>query len=91
MDNGSGPIYLAWSGWGGDLGEVVIIGALWGAYRKHTCHVDGCWRLSRHHVEGTPYIACKKHHPTVPETVTAEHIADAHAVANQGATNEISA
>jgi hypothetical protein len=29
-------------------------------------------------VLGTPFKACKRHHPTVPDKVTADHIADAH-------------
>lgn len=75
--------YNFWSGFGSDLGEVVIIGGIVQMYRKHTCHVDGCWRISRHHVEGTPYIACRKHHPAVPAKVTAAAVADAHAEANR--------
>lgn len=87
LDNGSGPIYLAWSGPGADLGELAIIGGLIAAYRKHTCHVDHprfCWRLGIHHVTGTPYKTCKRHHPTVPQRVTAEHIATAHENASGG-------
>lgn len=69
--------YNFWSGFGSDIGEVVIIGGLIQIYRKHNCHVRGCWRMARHQVEGTPYITCRKHHPTVPDNVTAEHIAAA--------------
>lgn len=42
MDNGSGPIYLAWSGWGGDIAEIAVIGAAW---KILNCHEDGCWRV----------------------------------------------
>ena len=78
LDDGSGPIYLAWSGAGGDLGELTLLGGVWMLYRKHNCHAKGCWRLSRHHVEGTPYIVCSKHHPNVPDGgASAEHIEEA--------------
>ncbi len=78
---GSGPWYGAWSGWGSDIGEVAILGGVIQLYRKHTCHVDGCWRISKHPVEGTAYSTCRKHHPTVPDRVTAEHIKAAHEAA----------
>lgn len=83
LDNMSGPWYGFWSGFGSDLGELAIFGGLFATYRRHTCHVDHprfCWRPGVHPVEGTPYRACKKHHPAVPDKVSAEHIAAAHAV-----------
>ncbi len=70
-----------WSGFGSDLGEVVIIGGMVQLYRKHTCHVDSprfCWRLGTHPVDGTPYRVCKTHHPRVPDRITAEHIKQVH-------------
>ena len=87
LDNGSGPIYLLWSGPGADLGELAIVGTLVANYRRHTCHVDHprfCWRPGTHPVAGTPYRTCKKHHPDVPERVTADHIAAAHHDARGG-------
>ncbi len=60
--NESGPYYGFWSGFGSDLGEVAIIGSVLGVLRHHNCHVKGCFRLGRP-VEGTPYIACPRHHP----------------------------
>lgn len=71
--------YTFWSGFGSDLGEVAIIGAIIGAYRKHTCHAAGCWRISKHHVEGTPWITCRKHHPAIDRAPTAEEIGRDHA------------
>jgi hypothetical protein len=78
IGNEAGHGYAFWSGIGSDLGEVAIIGGLVGIYRQHNCHVDGCARLGRHSVDGTPYIVCRKHHPDIPERVTAEHVAAAH-------------
>lgn len=73
--------YAFWSGSGSDIGEIALLGALVGMYKRHTCHVDSprfCWRPGTHPVEGTPFRACKRHHPAVPDRVTADHLADAH-------------
>jgi len=81
VTNLSGRWYGFWSGFGSDLGEFAIFGGLIAAYRRHTCHVDHprfCWRPGTHPVAGTPYRACKKHHPDIPDKVSAHHIAQAH-------------
>jgi len=86
LDNVSGPWYAFWSGFGSDISEFALIGAGLTLYRRHTCHVDAprfCWRPGVHPVPGTPYRACKRHHPHVPEQVTAGHIADAAAGAGR--------
>jgi hypothetical protein len=80
LDNGSGGWYLFWSGFGSDLGEAAIIGALAQMYRKHTCHVDRCWRIAHRPVPGTDHIVCRRHHPNRAPT-HAEVLAD-HAAAN---------
>jgi hypothetical protein len=61
--NEPGPYYGFWSGFGSDLGEVAIVGALAGMLRRHNCHVKRCWRIGRHQVEGTPWLVCARHHP----------------------------
>jgi hypothetical protein len=63
LDNPAGPWYTFWSGFGSDVGEFAIFGALLSVYLRHACHVDGCWRIGRHPVEGTSYTVCKHHHP----------------------------
>jgi hypothetical protein len=74
--------YNFWSGFGSDLAEFTIVIAVIAAYRKHNCHVKGCWRLQRHPVEGTPYIVCRRHHPTIAtEAPTAAQVRDAHRAA----------
>jgi hypothetical protein len=79
--NEPGPYYGFWSGFGSDIGEVVLIGGLVGIYRKHNCHVKGCWRIAHHPVEGTPWLVCRKHHPKIEEKPTAEQVASDHAAA----------
>ena len=72
-----GPGYQFWSGIASDLGEITLVTGLAGLYWHRTCHVGRCWRPAKHEVVGTPYKVCRKHHPAVPDRVTAEHIVDA--------------
>jgi hypothetical protein len=53
--------YNFWSGFGSDIGEVVIIGSVIGLYKHHNCAVKGCWRIAHHSVAGTHYKTCHKH------------------------------
>jgi hypothetical protein len=77
---GSGPHYGFWSGTGSDIGEVTILGAVLVGVHHLNCHAKGCWRLSRHQVEGTPYKVCRKHHPSIPSGgPTLDQIHAAHA------------
>jgi hypothetical protein len=58
---------------------VTLVGFVVGAYRKINCHEPGCWRIGKHHVEGTPYITCHAHHPGLEgKSVRRGHIAAAH-------------
>jgi hypothetical protein len=74
------PIYYNfWSGFGSDLGEATIIGAVSvGVYtlvRRANCHAKGCWRIGHYPLEGTPYHLCTHHHPEVPtKSASHEHI-----------------
>lgn len=76
LDSPSGPAYLAWSGAGGDLGELAIVGALLAIVRKHNCAVGRCWRIGRHKVPGTDHVCCAKHTPGGAPTHA--HILDLH-------------
>ena len=67
----NGPWYAFWSGFGSDLAEFAIVGVV---YRKVNCHDARCWRIGLHHVEGTPYTTCRKHHPVIDAPVRAAHI-----------------
>lgn len=75
-NNTSGTFYGFWSGFGSDLMEFTILGMVW---KKLNCHVDGCRRIGVHKVDGTPYITCKKHHPTIHVgVISAQHIKTEH-------------
>lgn len=63
--NEAGPWYGFWSGFGSDIGEVALIGAVLGGYKKHNCHQHHCWRIGRHVVDGTPF--CNRHHQAARE------------------------
>ena len=60
--NEASRAYGFWSGFGSDLGEATIVVGLVAAYRHRNCHVRRCPFLGQK-VEGTPYIACPRHHP----------------------------
>jgi hypothetical protein len=72
----SGKGYGFWSGVGSDIGELAIVGSLLGLLRARNCHVERCWRLGRHLVEGTPHVVCRKHHPD--GGLTSEHLLELH-------------
>jgi hypothetical protein len=83
LNGGPDPFYNFWSGIGSDIGEVTLISAVGiGVYtgvRKVNCHSKRCWRIGHHALEGTPYILCRHHHPSVPNLgATHEHILNVH-------------
>jgi hypothetical protein len=75
----SGAWYGFWSGIGGSIPDVLILTAIGGWYWHRTCHVQRCWRIGRHQVNGTPYVVCRKHHPDIPAVISAAHVAGASA------------
>jgi hypothetical protein len=62
-----GPFYAFWSGFGSDIAEFGIIGAIGtGVYqliRKYNCHEPGCWRVGNHPAAGGQFLLCYRHHP----------------------------
>jgi hypothetical protein len=68
--------YNVWSGIGADIGGFAFIGAAIGLYRKHNCHVGGCWRIAKQQVVGTSWVVCHHHHPE--GRPTAEQVAEVH-------------
>ena len=65
--NESGPYYGFWSGFGSDLEEFGILGAIGaGIYqliKKYNCHEPGCWRIGQHPAAGGQFVLCYRHHP----------------------------
>jgi hypothetical protein len=65
----------------GPLADITLLGGAYAIYRRHNCHVKGCWRIGRHPVAGTDHIVCRKHHPQdspTAEQVLADHVAAQH-------------
>jgi len=56
----SSRAYNFWSGFGSDIAEFAIIGALVQVVRNLNCHEKGCWRLSRH-TTASGHRLCKRH------------------------------
>lgn len=77
LDDASGRPYLFWSGIAADVSELAIFGGLFGVYRRHQCHVHGCWRFAKFPIDGTPYSSCSRHHPELRDRITHEHLVDA--------------
>lgn len=82
--------YQFWSGIGSDFGELTLLTAMVVAFRRVNCHVKGCPRIGKYHVDNTPYKVCALHHPRVPtKGASAEHIADLHGIKHLYATGQI--
>jgi hypothetical protein len=65
--NESGPYYGFWSGFGSDLEEFGILGAIGAALyqlvKKYNCHEPGCWRIGNHSAADGQFNLCYRHHP----------------------------
>jgi hypothetical protein len=65
--NEPGPYYGFWSGFGSDLEEFGILGAIGaGIYqlvKKYNCHEPGCWRVGNHPTADGQFNLCYRHHP----------------------------
>jgi len=65
--NEAGPYYGFWSGFGSDIAEFGILGAigtaLYQLVKKVNCHEPGCWRVGTHSAAGGQFMLCYRHHP----------------------------
>jgi hypothetical protein len=65
--NESGPYYGFWSGFGSDLEEFGILGAIGAAIyqlvKKYNCHEPGYWRIGNHSAADGQFNLCYRHHP----------------------------
>jgi hypothetical protein len=94
--NEPGPYYGFWSGFGSDLAEISILGAIGtGVYqlvKKYNCHEPGCWRVGTHPAAGGQFLLCYHHHPDfrgkkptheLIERLHAQHVAQQAALAGR--------
>jgi hypothetical protein len=64
LDSGTGPVYLALSGFASILERLVELAVIaFILLRRHTCHAARCWRIGRYHVAGGSFVVCGRHHP----------------------------
>ena len=77
IDTQSSYFYAAYSG---VIPSLLVFAAAVGWWTHRSCHVDGCLRRGKFPFED--YKLCKKHHPSVPEKVTHEHILSLHRLRN---------
>lgn len=45
---------------------ALLVSVLLGVYqlwKRHNCHVCGCWRIQWKAVQGTDHVLCRHHHP----------------------------
>src|SRR5271165_6758535 len=65
--NEPGPYYGFWSGFGSDIAEFGILGAigtgLYQLVKKVNCHEPGCWRVGTHPAADGQFMLCYRHHP----------------------------
>lgn len=78
-DNVSGEWYGFWSGFGSDISEFALFGALLGLLRKHNCEVQRCWRIGRHRTNAG-HMVCRRHHPD--NALTHTDVIEAHNAAS---------
>jgi hypothetical protein len=64
--------YQMWSGIIPALTILTLFGSLGGAYHLHNCHMDGCWRIGKHRVAGTPW--CNHHVGNAKPSVSTEDL-----------------
>lgn len=63
LDNASGTAYLAWSGAGGDVAELAVLGAVVTVWRRVNCSQRRCWRIGRRQLHDTGLHLWLRHHP----------------------------
>jgi hypothetical protein len=60
LDPLHGDGYQFWSGIGSGSPLFVALLVLW---RKHNCHVKGCWRIAWHPHPVHKHPVCRRHFP----------------------------
>jgi hypothetical protein len=64
--------YQLLSGFVPALTVLTLLGALVSMYHVRNCHKDGCWRIGRHRVSGTPW--CNRHVGEARPSVSTEEL-----------------
>jgi hypothetical protein len=72
VPSGTSAMYQLWSGLVPALTVLTLFGAVVGMYHVHNCHMDGCWRIGKHRVAGTPW--CSRHLGQARPSVSTEEL-----------------
>lgn len=62
--------YQLWSGFMPALTVLTLFGSVLSLWRLHNCHHEGCWRLGKHKIDGTPW--CSRHQERIRLTETVD-------------------
>jgi hypothetical protein len=65
--------YQLESGFVPALTVLTLLSAVTSLYHLHNCHVETCWRLGKHRINGSPY--CNVHKDSVKPVETIEELA----------------
>jgi hypothetical protein len=81
--NESSGYYAFWSGFGSDVAEFGLLGAVvttaYQTVKKYNCHESRCWRIGNHPAAGGQFSLCYRHHPDYQGTKpTADMVARLH-------------
>lgn len=90
LDSASGTPYLAWSGAGGDVAELAVLGAVAAGWHRVNCSQQHCWRVGRRPLHDTGLHLCHRHHPEGAKPTGAHILAlhRAHVLKVSGETRE---
>lgn len=72
VPSGTPWTYQLLSGFLASLTVLSLVGGLLSLYHLRNCHHDGCWRLGKHVVNGSPW--CNVHKDTVTPQQTENEI-----------------
>jgi hypothetical protein len=65
--NETSGYYAFWSGFGSDIAEFGLLGAVvttaYQTVKKYNCHESRCWRIGNHPAAGGQFSLCYRHHP----------------------------
>ena len=59
VPSGTPWTYQLESGFVPALTVLTLLGSVLSLYHLHNCHKDGCWRIGKHKINGTPW--CSRH------------------------------
>jgi hypothetical protein len=69
VTNVSGRWYAFWSGFASILERLIELAVIaFILLRHHNCAVHRCWRIGHRLVDGSPYVVCRRHHPSPAPT-----------------------